>query len=465
MSLLQALKLVPAGPPGPPATPVSLAIHKPGPFEPGTEQRLAVTAMLSDGSAPNYTAKAKWSSSNEALITFLPGGVAKVGYGSGPVTITASAPGGKPRDSIDVRVQAPLQDIVVTPKNPLVESGKTEPMYATARYADGSTGNVTPWVEWSSDKPRVADFPVNASGEWVAKAAGTAIVTAVDARTDIGGSTGVTVFAAGKAPKLTAIAIAPLNPEIKNGESVPFTATGTYADKSTHEITEKVKWESSHPTFLVIDEFSGVARPRLLSGNSLVRATDPATNLYRSTTVYVEFPGILRIDVTPKDVRIGKGDVTWLTVTATLRGGGQMEVNDLVQCTPVEEDVVEVVPGDTRVKGVAAGKTSVEVFEATSGSSQTIDVTVLPPALVDIVVIPIGERIRVGQTLEFAASGRLSDLTLQDLDKPTWRALTPDLIDVDSSGGVTGKKPGDAVVQVTDRVTGISGTVEVTVVP
>ena len=159
MGLLQALNLPPppqrASQSAHGAFPVTLAIHKPRPFEPGSQQRLAVTAMFSDGSAPDFTAKVKWSSSGEALVKVLPGGLAKAGYGAGPVTITAAAPGGKPRDSIKVKVQARLQDIVETPANPLVESGKSEVMMATGVYADGSTEDLTAWLEWSSDKPGV----------------------------------------------------------------------------------------------------------------------------------------------------------------------------------------------------------------------------------------------------------------------------------------------------------------------
>ena len=73
------------------------------------------------------------------------------------------------------------------------------------------------------------------------------------------GRTKVTVPAAGKAPKLTKLTIEPLNPDIKDGTPVQLTATGDYADGSSHEITDKVKWESSDPKTLTIDA-KGVAK-------------------------------------------------------------------------------------------------------------------------------------------------------------------------------------------------------------
>jgi hypothetical protein len=469
MGLLQALNLPPRPPaPGQPqaaATPVTLAIAKPAsPFEPGKPQGFTVLAMMSDGKTRDYTRQATWTSSNDALVEMQPGGTAKVGFGSGSVTITASGPGGQPHDSVVIKVQAALQDIRVTPKDPLTEAGKSELMLATAVYADGSTEDVTAWVQWSTEKPKVAGFSVN-GGECEAKAKGTTLVYARDERTGIYGSTRMTVFAAGKAPRLVKVEIEPLNPEIEHGEFVRFKATGTFADTSKHEITEKVKWESSHPDVLAIDELSGLARPRLRSGSSLVRGLDPATGLSQSTTVFVDFPGILRIDVEPKDVRVGVGDVTFLTVTAMLRGGFAMEVNDLVSCTSADADIAGTAPRDTRITGIAAGKTTVEVVEPSSGAAQTVAVTVTPPVLIAIVILPIGETMKVGATLRLAASGQLSDLTLQDLDKPAWRALTPDLVDVDQDGNVTARKAGDAKVEARDRLTGIAGTVELTVAP
>jgi hypothetical protein len=130
-------------------------------------------------------------------------------------------------------------------------------------------------------------------------------------------------------------------------------------------------------------------------------------NRYRSTTAYVEFPGIVRIAVSPKEVRVGTGDAVAVTVMATLHGGAPMKLNDLVRWTPANPDVAVMRPGHEEVSGIAPGTTSIDVFESSTGWSETIDVTVLPPVLVAIEVIPLGETIPVGDTLQFAAAGRL----------------------------------------------------------
>ena len=92
-------------------------------------------------------------------------------------------------------------------------------------------------------------------------------------------------------------------------------------------------------------------------------------------------------------------------------------------------------------------------------------VTVLPPKMIDIVILPLGATIAVGRQLAFAASGRLDDLTLVPLDKPTWMSSDRSIIDVDQRGVATAKAPGDVVIHVQDRATGVIGWVEVTAVP
>src|SRR5437879_5424208 len=154
----------------------------------------------------------------------------------------------------------------------------------------------------------------------------------MDAASQISGSTKITVPPAGKAPTLRKVTISPLNPDIKDGTPVPFKAMGSYSDGSTHEITDKVTWESSDLKILAIDS-KGVARAKLLTGtgNPLIRGSDPATGLYQSATAYVDMPGVKSITLSPKDISIVSGDAMPVTATAALYGGGEMRVNDLVQ--------------------------------------------------------------------------------------------------------------------------------------
>src|SRR5271166_6358083 len=45
-------------------------------------------------------------------------------------------------------------------------------------------------------------------------------------------------------PTLSSIGVTPKNPTIANGSSQQFTATGTYSDQSTQDLTKSVTWSS-----------------------------------------------------------------------------------------------------------------------------------------------------------------------------------------------------------------------------
>ena len=374
--------------------------------------------------------------------------------------ITAATPDGKPRDSVSIKVQARLKEIVITPKNPLVEVGKTEVMTATAIYEDGSRELVTPWVDWDSDKRNnVVEFP--SGGALVAKAAGTARIVAIDPRTQTPGFTTVTVVDVGKGPKLVDIAIEPLNPEIKNGGDEQFRAYGLFADKSRHEITEHVKWAATNAEILEIDENFGLAKPKLLSGTSLVSAAVPDTTFRKSTTVYVEFPGIVRIEVTPKEIEVRQGEVAALTVIATLKGGAQMRVNPFVEWTLADEKVAVVHADGAALTGTFPGKTRIEAYQRNSEQAATFDVSVLPPKLEEIIVLPFGAVIPIGESREFGASGRLEDLTLVELDRPIWSTSDPKTFHVTQQGVVTARKRGEGLVLVRGRHSNVVGSIGV----
>jgi nucleoid DNA-binding protein len=451
MSLLRALHLPtraaqPPGQPQAPATPVTLAIQKPeARFEPGTQHSLAVMAFMSDGKTQNYTKQAKWSSSNDALVKMLPGGIAQVGHGAGMAKVTAAAPVGKPADSVWVSVRAQLRELVITPKNPLLEVGKTEIMTATAIYTDGSHDDVTPWVDWSTDKKNVADNP-EGGGAWLGKAAGTAKIVATDRETGLPGFTTATVVAEGKRPKLVDLAIEPMSPEIKHGEDVQFRAFGVFADKSRHEMTRHVTWTATHEEVLTIEEKTGLATPTLLSGTSKVTATVPDTNIEQSTFVDLEFPGLVRIEVMEKEMSIPQGENGALNVMGTVRGGGEKRVNPFLQFTVADERVAKVAANGSLVEGLFPGKTQIEAYEPMSEKSATFQVAVLPPNLVNVLVSPAGQVIPIGEQREFSAEGELAGGKRVKLDRPIWSSSDAKTLHVNQNGFATARKRGEAQV-------------------
>ena len=83
----------------------------------------------------------------------------------------------------------------------------------------------------------------------------------------ITGSTVLTVTAAA----LVSIAVTPANPTIAKGTTDQFTATGTYTDSSTQDLTSQVTWASATTSVATIT--SGGLATGLSTGTSSISAT------------------------------------------------------------------------------------------------------------------------------------------------------------------------------------------------
>src|SRR5207253_5283155 len=122
----------------------------------------------------------------------------------------------------------------VTPANPSITKGATQQFTATGTYSDSTTQNLTALVTWNSATPTVAT--ITAGGLATGVGVGTSVIGATLGT--VSGSTTLTVTA----PTLTSIAVTPSNPSITKGATQQFTATGTYSDSTTQNLTAQVTW-------------------------------------------------------------------------------------------------------------------------------------------------------------------------------------------------------------------------------
>ena len=161
---------------------------------------------------------------------------------------------------------AALVSIAVTPANPSVTAGTTEQFTATGTYTDNSTQNLTNSATWSTANTAVAT--INAQGLARGVAVGNTTVTATSG--SISGSTAVNVTPAA----LVSIAVTPANPSVSAGTQEQFTATGTYTDNSTQNLTNSVTWGSSNTAVATVSA-TGLATT-LTAGTATVSATSGA---------------------------------------------------------------------------------------------------------------------------------------------------------------------------------------------
>jgi Domain of unknown function (DUF4082)/Bacterial Ig-like domain/Bacterial Ig-like domain (group 2)/Putative Ig domain len=94
---------------------------------------------------------------------------------------------------------------------------------------------------------------------------------------------------------LTSIAVTPANPTIQIGATQQFTATGTYSDNSTQNITGQVAWTSSKTSVATVNS-AGLATA-VSAGNAAISATQGAIS--GSATLTVAPPALIIVTGSP----------------------------------------------------------------------------------------------------------------------------------------------------------------------
>ena len=214
----------------------SIAVTPAGPSVPkGETQQFTATGTLSDGTTEALTGQVTWASATTSVATITTAGLATaVGVGTSSISATLDGITGSTVLTVSPAI---LVSIAVSPDKPSIIKGTTQPFTATGTLSDETTEDLTGQVTWASATTSVATITVGGLADGVAT--GTSTISAT--LDGINGSTLLTVIPAA----LSSIAITPSLPSIPDGETEPFTATGTFADGSTQDLTGSVTWASA----------------------------------------------------------------------------------------------------------------------------------------------------------------------------------------------------------------------------
>jgi len=160
---------------------------------------------------------------------------------------------------------------------------------------------------------------------------------------------------------LLSLTVTPATPSLPKGLMQQFTATGTFSDTSTADLTQRVAWSSSNPDFASISA-SGLALAHAIGATTI---TAVSGSIAGSETLTLTDARLESIEITPSAVRSGVG------LTANLKAIGTYSdatTGDLThQATWVSHDTtIATVNAQTGVAtGVSLGSTTIE---ATVGS-------------------------------------------------------------------------------------------------
>jgi hypothetical protein len=351
---------------------------------------------------------------------------------------------------------AKLLSITVSPADPSVAKGLSDQFSATGRFSDGTSRDVTGSATWTSLDSSVATIAPGG----LATAVGTGTATIQAAVGAVMGQASLQVTLAA----LVSIAIAPANPSIPKGLTQQFTASGTYTDGSTQNLTGSATWTSLEPGILGIA--AGGLGTAVSTGTATVQAASGSITGQDQVTVG---PAVMQSVTVSGPASIPQGIPYAFTASAEFSDGSLQNVTSSVTWTSSAPAIASVSASGT-VLGLGPGPAAIQ---ATVGALQGASaVTVTKQTLVGLVVSPQYPTIPDGGATEaFTAIGTLNDGTAVDLtSEASWSSTSAAVGAVSAAGlatsqslpsgqtagftsieAVIGKQSGVAILSVTAR--------------
>jgi len=141
-----------------------------------------------------------------------------------------------------------IATVAVSPVSFLAAAGQTVNFTATGTTVNGASQDVTNTAKWTSSNTSVAT--VSTSGVANAVAKGTANITAADGN----GSGTASLIVSSATLNSGGLTISPTNPSVAQTQRTQqFTATGTFSDGTTMNLTNLVQWTSSNTSIATIN--------------------------------------------------------------------------------------------------------------------------------------------------------------------------------------------------------------------
>src|ERR1022692_1334149 len=407
----------------------------------GTTQPFTATGTFTDGSTENLTSTVIWSSDTLMAATINSVGVAS-SVGIGTATITATS-GSILASTVLTVTPAVLVSIAINPPAAAIPLGLTQPFTAAGTFSDGTTQDVTQSGHWSSTVATVATISNSAGTAGLATTLGTGTTT-IGIRA---GGVSAAVPLVVNPIALASIAITPQTPTMARGPTQPFTATGTYTDGSTQDVTSVVTWSSSDATVAIISNGVGSYGLATSSGQGTATITATSTSLTSSTTITVGNPALVSIAISPVGALIPLGTSQLFTATGTYSNGSTQNLSGTVQWTSSAISVATVSSGGLAT-GIAQGATTITA--STGAISSSVAMTVTAPVLTSIAISPGSASIAKGTSQQFMATGTYSDGNQQNLSSTvSWSSSPTTVASIATSGLATGAGVGSATIMAT----------------
>jgi uncharacterized protein YjdB len=374
----------------------------------GVGEQYTASAIYSDGSVQDLVSGVTWSTSDPTIASVDGNGLATT-VAAGTATITATVGSFTDSSTITV-VAAHLLSITVSPATVSMAPGTQQQFTATGIFDDGSTQVLTS-VQWSSSATSVMSIDGNGLGQAVA--AGSSTVTATSGA--VSGTSSITVTSA----TLVSLAIAPLKSNMPSGAMKQFTATGTFSDNSTQDLTLLVLWTSSTSSVATIDNTGLVSS--VAPGSTTIGAS--YGTISQTTTLTVSTVNLVSITISPLDPTMETHTSLKFTAIGVYSDGSTATLTS-VSWRSSKNNLANMHGGSGILRAKKAGKLTVTA--SALGLSGSTTVTIGSGTLVSVAITPVNASVNAGATQQYVATGTFSDGSTQDVTiNSHWSSSTP----------------------------------------
>ncbi len=431
-------------------TPGSLTIPN------GETASLGAIGTYSDGSTADITTKVTWTSADPLTATADSVTGSVTGKALGTTAVTATLDGITSNTANINVIAATLSSIAITPASVSLAKGTNTNLSAIGSYSDSSSSDISTQVTWTSISPATATVGTH-TGTVTGVAIGSTSVSA-SLGSITSNDTDITVTDA----ILNSITIT-AGATLPKGTNTNLSATGTYSDSTTADITALVTWTSADPLTATVGSDTGVVIGTEIGTTTVTAALDGITS--NTASIDVIAATLNSIAITPASVSLAKGTNTTLTATGTYSDSSTADLTTQVTWTSAAPATASVGVNTGIVLATAVGSTS--IYASLNGvDAPSVSVTVTPAVLTSIAITPSPVSLAKYTSTNLTATGTYSDSTTEDItNSVTWTSDAPATASVVSNTGiVTGVAEGSTTVSAAlDGVN--SPTASVTVTP
>ncbi len=243
---------------------------------------------------------------------------------------------------------------------------------------------------------------------------------------------------------LKSIAAAAAQADLAVGATEQFSATATYSDGSTADVTKSAAWTDANAKVATISS-SGMAAA-LAPGSTTVTASLDGVSGSATLTVPAPVKTLSSIALTPGSATLAIGATQQFAATGTYSDGSTADVSTTVSWTS-SSATVATVSSTGLATGITAGSSTITAALNGVSGAAALNVMAPPPSLASVSVAPNSPSIAYGATQQFTATATYSDGSTQNVTATAaWSSSKTAVATITNAGIATAVSAGSTTI-------------------